>query len=115
MFMNDQLAKRERIDSKDDKQLASQFGKLCTNIDQISQADWKRDIAANPFWETLNKTPMEARQLLLEHIIWITLFKKMFASPFRVLGVKGKALEEQWKNYFQAGESSKFDLDNRRT
>jgi hypothetical protein len=91
-----------------DRDLSSRFLDLASDIDDVSRVTW--DTSKQKSW------PVAARQIrnaenerkikknIIQNSIWTVLNDKIFQTPFRVLGGRGKSLEQKWTEKFGSGK-----------
>lgn len=100
------LVKREHFKALSDHEVALRFQDISTEVDDLARVDWeKRQELRWPFDDyALRKAenPRRTKQYVIQNTLWVVLYEKIFCSPFRVMGDKGRSLEKEWiKKYGQ--------------
>jgi hypothetical protein len=102
------LVNRDGFKAMSDHKLASRFQELTSDVDAFARVQWDIGrVRTWPFPDTafLNSENQRMdKQYLVQNTIWVILYKKIFFTPFRVLGKEGKSLEQQWMASFGQGK-----------
>lgn len=102
------LVNRDGFKAMSDHKLASCFQELTCDVDALARARW--DIGRVRTWPfpdeafLKSENPRMDKQYLVQNTIWVILYEKIFFTPFRVLRMKGKSLEQQWMAKFGQGK-----------
>jgi hypothetical protein len=98
------LVKRDNVSKLTDGELKAKFSDLTRKVDALARLEWTSNHSE---WtpekqEQVSDTSKRQQRQILQETMWDILFKEIFASPFRVVGRKGFALELQWNK--ESGE-----------
>ena len=109
--MNKIVFARDKFTPMPDRDITAKFQALASDVKHLSMRRWRAqqsrfsDVALRGI--TPNSDLM--RRDLLQDALWWTLFDHVFASPFRMFGDQGVALERQWIEAFGEGRSDSVD------
>jgi hypothetical protein len=99
----DRENKRDRVKVPTDREIASHFSDLLSEIDDLSRIPW--DSSKENSWPAPSRAINDRRmkQYVVQNAIWAILEEKIFKSPFRLFGRIGKQLEQKWIDLFAPG------------
>ncbi|KUJ18837.1 uncharacterized protein LY89DRAFT_732380 [Mollisia scopiformis] len=98
------MVKRDHFKGMSDKILADKFQNIKSEVEQFACIGW--DEGMDTRWPvsriTLRNSANERRtkQYILQNALWITLYQRIFRTPFRVFGPEGKSMEVTWVGVF---------------
>jgi hypothetical protein len=103
------LARRDHFKAMSDRELANRFKEITDEVDDFSRYPWEKDQESSwpfPLRVILSSEKNErvTKQEVMQNTLWVILYKKIFCTPFRVLGEEGKALELEWVKTYGQGE-----------
>ena len=95
------LVSRDHIKGLSDRELAAQFKKLNTIIEDFSRTEWDHSREAD--WplseeELRSLYPRNVRKLkqqIIQNSLWLSLYEFIFRSPFRIIGEHGLAFDSE--------------------
>ena len=105
------LSTREHIKGLADREVALQFKKLSTDIEDFSRIEWDAHHEADwPYSEIELRTlrPHNVRKLkqqIVQNSLWLVLHEHVFRSPFRIIGDYGQVFDSE---LYEAHNPSKF-------
>lgn len=95
-----ELFTTSNLPTRPDEQIRAKFSEIEQMVDSIGRLQWKQEPAV---WtsEVLrsvggNITDRVLKKAIVQDLVWCLLFTHIFCSPFRVFGVEGRLLEEEW-------------------
>ena len=104
-----ELVRRDHFKAMSDRELANRFKEITDEVDDFSRYPWEKDRESSwpfPLHVVLSseKNERATKQEVMQNTLWVILYKKIFCTPFRVLGEEGKALELEWVKKHPQGE-----------
>jgi hypothetical protein len=104
-----ELVKRDHFKAMSDRELANRFKEITNEVDDFSRYPWEEDQESSwPFSLhailSSEKNERVTKQEVMQNTLWVILYKKIFCTPFRVLGEEGKALDLEWVEKHGQGE-----------
>jgi hypothetical protein len=102
------LVARDGYEPISDHQLQQDFSDLAKKVERLAYMDWKVPHAEwnSDLLAQLSKTQSKVQKKIIQDIVWMILFARIFCSPFRVFGEEGKKLELKWNKSFPGGKLS---------
>lgn len=92
-----------------DEEICHQFQHIRTKVDSLSGLEWRKQQQSwtlAVFQKLGERAPEpQLRKAVVQDLIWTQLYHFVFSSPFRIFGVKGKTLEDEWNNGRSRGPS----------
>jgi hypothetical protein len=91
-----------------DRDLTSRFQDLALDVDDVSRVFWEP--SRQKSWPVGDRVIRKAenerkiKKYVIQNSIWTVLNKKIFQTPFRILGDRGKPLEQKWVEKFGSGK-----------
>ncbi|KAF2188027.1 hypothetical protein K469DRAFT_704299 [Zopfia rhizophila CBS 207.26] len=105
------LVAREHFKGLSDPQIAARFQKLASEVDEFSRVPWDTRKQENwPFPENTLRRSENTRKLkkhIVQSSIWYILHRRIFFTPFQVLGEEGELLQREWTQGYGRGKNSK--------
>ncbi|KAI9773910.1 MAG: hypothetical protein M1840_006136 [Geoglossum simile] len=98
------LVKRDHFKALSDNELAHRFQDISSEIDEFARVRW--DNGLEPTWPfpdasfRNSRNERRTKKYIVQNVIWVILYEKIFCTPFRVLGSKGKSLEQEWMGMY---------------
>lgn len=103
------LFKIAELERAPDERIRSQFSDVVNQVDTLCRLAWKED---RMIWTTAQLKHIDndensrmVKKALLQDRVWTTLYDHIFCSPFRVFGVEGQAIEDEWCKLYGQGMS----------
>src|SRR5436190_2230722 len=102
------LVKRDRFKGMSDHEIAVLFQNLASDIDCIARVQWdNRQESSWPFPDRMlsnSENKRRTKQHIIQNTMWVILYERIFCTPFRMLGNRGKLLELDWIAKYGQGE-----------
>jgi hypothetical protein len=104
--------KKDHFKSMGDGAISNQFQGINNTVDEFSRVSWETSLESS--WPYPNQAfqnsdnDRRTKQYIIQNTLWVILYERIFCTPFRMLGMKGKGLESQWIQQFQGELSSMY-------
>lgn len=106
--LKEALVNRDNFKAMSDHELKYRFQDISVEVDEFARVEWdKRQELSWPFpSQSLQKSGNERRtkKCLIQNTLWVILYKRIFYTPFRVLGTEGLSLENEWRGIYGEGK-----------
>jgi hypothetical protein len=108
--LNSALLERDSFKPMDDGEMSAKFLDLSQDVTTLAQIGWTVDqkVFSSQVLQRMSPNKNLLKIQILQDMIWVTLFKFIFCSPFRMFGEEGRKLEDQWNSNGHTGECLDF-------
>jgi predicted nucleic acid-binding Zn-ribbon protein len=101
-------ARREHFKGMTDSQVAAEYKRLASSIDEFSRVEWDRNKEhtwpiSDDHMRKLAKNTRKLRQQIIQNTLWLLLYDHVFRSPFKILGTDGEQDDAEWIPIYSSG------------
>lgn len=97
--------KKDYFKSMGDGAISNQFQGINNSIDEFSRVPWESSLELSwPYPSqafSISDNSRRTKQYIMQNTLWIILYERILCTPFRMLGMRGKDMEDQWIKQFQ--------------